>query len=190
MSNISELFENRRKKRGLTVRQVAIKTGYTRNNLSKGMRKYSRLEESDCYFPRPSIRDKFAPVLGLTEDDIQEALHADLEELDQPVDPHIIIRWMPAVYGAVDLPDGSTREEAERRTREVGREKNKRCCLVLSRIRGLYVEPDGSAQEAYSLPNTEFGGSVRSGTSPGTDPELQRAVARYFQLDEAAPAGS
>lgn len=185
MSHISELFESRRKELDLSVRQVAKKAGYTPKNLSKGMRKYSRLEESDCYFPRRTIRDKFAPVLGLTGEDIREALHADIEELDQPVDPYIIIRWMPAVYGSVDLPDGCSREEAERRTREVAREKDKRCCLVLSRIRGLYVEPDGSSVEAYSLPNTSLGGSVKSGITPGTDPHLQRAVARYFDLEKA-----
>lgn len=183
MSNIAELFENRRKELDLSVREVAKKAGYTQKNLSKGMRKYSRLEESDCYFPRRSIRDKFAPVLGLTDEDIQGALHADIEELDEPVDPYIIVRWMPAVYGSVELPEQCSREEAVRKAHQVAREKNKRCCVVLSRIRGLYVEPDGSAQEAYSLPNTSFGGSVKSGILPDTDPKLQRAVARYFEFE-------
>lgn len=173
-SRIAELFRAKRKESGLGYKKLAKRAGY--RNLDKGMRRMRNLESSDSFFPHPEIRETFAEVLNITEDEIEDAMRKDFEALDQPIEPQLIIRIMAAVYVEGDLPEGCRREEAIEIAEKVATERNRKCCLTLSRIRGIYFETDGTSHEEYSLPAAGIG-------SRSAEMRFQKAVDEFTQDD-------
>lgn len=175
MSKTAELFRRRRREMDLGYKEVAERAGY--GNIDKGMRRMQELEDDENYFPHPEIRRRFAEVLDISEEEIESAMRENFRELDRPVDPHIVVRVMPAVYREPDLPEDCTREQAERIAERLSWEEGERCCLVLSHVRSLFYEPDGTKEEIYTVP---AGGMF----SRGDDLDFMRSVQRFVDEQE------
>lgn len=170
-SGAAAIFRRARRESDLELKEIAKRAGY--ENLNKGMRRMQELEDKDNFFPHPEIRRRFARVLDVDEDALEEAMLRDFREMDQPVEPRIIVRYMSAVYGEADLPEDCTRAEAEEEAARIAQEEGYRCCLVLSGIRGRYYERDGSTHEHYGLP---IGGLLQVGND-----DLMSSLDRFLE---------
>ena len=131
---------------------VVIAAGY--RNVNKGLRRYEALERGRIVFPKSAILQPFTRSLEIDETIVLMAMCRDFEELDMPVSPEVIVKILPGVYMPLELPEHCTPEEAESIGSEYSRNTGRTVCLVLSRIRGLYIEPDGGKYEAYGLPSS------------------------------------
>jgi hypothetical protein len=81
------------------------------------------------------------------ERDRQGRLRAWEEWVRQPVPKRLIVRYMPAVYGTVALPEGvTTPEQAEAFARAYAREHGRRVCLAVSRRLSVWVGEDGRVE--------------------------------------------
>ena len=109
-SSTAQLFRKTRRELGWDLRQAAEKAGY--ENIDKGMRRMRELEDKGNFFPHPEIRSRFAEALGITEEQIEDAMRKGFQDLDKPIELHVIVRIMPAIYVEHDLPQGCSREDA------------------------------------------------------------------------------
>lgn len=81
-----------------------------------------------------------------------------------PIKWHLIIIWMPAVYGKREIPGYiKTEDEAIEYARSVAREYKSMVWLVLSRKENIHIDSDGSIKyrnevtmEHSWLPSTEL----------------------------------
>lgn len=162
MGYVATLFRQAREKLGLRPVDVARRAGY--KNVAKGIRRLTNIEDGSDIFPRPVIYRKFLHILGIDEWDVLQAMALDFDALDQPVQPRIIERVIPSFYVEHELPEGVTREEAIAIARRISVERNHSVCVTLTRIRGIYIWPDGQEHEGYGLPvdNLPFMEAVRA----------------------------
>jgi hypothetical protein len=58
----------------------------------------------------------------------------------------------------LNIPDGTTTEEAIEIARERAASTNRKVWITLSRIRVLYFNPDGTSYEGYGVPTSSLGG--------------------------------
>jgi transcriptional regulator with XRE-family HTH domain len=152
MSNhLSDYFKEQRDKRGLSLGQLARLLGY--RNVSKGATKISRFERQG--YVTADLLLHLAEALGidlptaedLLEQDRQDRLRAWEEWVSQPVPMRLSVRYMPAVYGTVALPEGvTTPERAEAFARAYAREHGLRVCLAVSRRLSVWVGKDGRVE--------------------------------------------
>ena len=152
MNHFGTLIAETRKAKGWSETDVVHASGY--RNVAKGLRRLRSLESGRDVLPDAKRYALFAKALGLTDDQVLLALASDFEEMDEPLPPRVIIRWIPAIYGQMKLPDGCTVEEAIRLAEEFSRTRGYRTCVVLSRLRALYLEPDGSRKQMCGLPGS------------------------------------
>jgi len=116
------------------------------------------IERGEDPFPARHLLERFAPALGLTEEEVTSALCEEFCRLDEPVEPEAVVRVMPAVYLRLQLPDDVSPEEAVRLAEQHSLETGRRVFVRLSHIRGVYVQPDGHTFESYDVPWTSLGG--------------------------------
>lgn len=71
--------------------------------------------------------------------------------------PYLVVRVIPAVYVTVALSEHANSRQLIARARDVMERTGARypICLVLSRVRGLYLNPNGSSTWSSIIP---FGG--------------------------------
>ena len=155
MSAIGKLFRIARRKRGLSRVDVVKAAGW--RNIDRGLRRLDRIEGGDQPFPLTALLQRFAPILGLDEAAMLAAMSEDFLELDQPVPPQVVVRLIPGVYTSLQLPGDCPTEEAIEIAAAYSARKSFKVCVVLSKIRGLYIEPDGSRFEAFGLPYSSIG---------------------------------
>jgi hypothetical protein len=87
------------------------------------------------------------PVEGQTEQDRQEYLRAWEAWADEPVPPCLVVKFLPAVYGTVELPDGvRTPEQAEQFACEYARRHGRPVCLAVSRRLSVWIDRDGQVE--------------------------------------------
>jgi transcriptional regulator with XRE-family HTH domain len=150
-NSLGDYFRERRQQRGLSLGQLARLLGY--RNVSKGSNRIARLEREGAVTPDLLLR--LAGVLGidlgtiedLTERDRQERLREWEEWVNEPVPMRLIVRYMPAVYGRVALPEGATTpEQAEAFACAYAREHGLRVCLAVSRRLSVWVGKDGRVE--------------------------------------------
>lgn len=153
---IGRLFHQARKAQGMSFGDVARRAGY--RNVAKGANKLVTIERGENPFPRPELRERFAPALGVSADAVFGALCEDFERLDRDVPPEVIVRMIPGVLMSLKLPDGCTVREAIDLAKQYSAEYNVKVCVTFSNIRGLYIRPDGSSFESYGLPSSTFRG--------------------------------
>ena len=161
MTRVGRLFEQARRKLGLRTVEVARRAGY--RNTNKGIRRITDIESGSDMFPKPAVYRRLIAVLGIDEYDVLQAMAEDFDELDQPVPPRLIVRLIPSFYVQHPLPEGCTTEQAIAIAEQVSRDRNLSVCVVLTRVRGLYIKPNGDRHEGYGLPlnNLPFMESVR-----------------------------
>ena len=84
----------------LSFGDLARQLGY--ENVTKGANKVIKFERDGNI--RPDLFRKLAAVLEISDDDIRRCIEADKAEweawADEPIEPHLVARIMPAVYSA------------------------------------------------------------------------------------------
>ena len=155
MSNLGDLFAKSRNDLGLSPKQVAELAGY--KNIDKGIRRYLQMEEGNNLFPHREVLERFRNVLNIDVADIFLAQSLDFEDLDKPVQPYIVYRFVPGFHVKMELHADCTREQAVMTATKLACRLEVRTCLVVSRLRCLFVDPDGSIDEAIGVPATQIG---------------------------------
>jgi len=148
-TNLSAYIKKERIKQGLNYAEVSKKMGY--KNINKGMRRVIDLEREGVV--NPEVLDRIVDALELDQVYVDQLIQEDKEQekrefeewVNTPIDWHLIIRWMPAVYGERAIPGYlKTEDEAIDYAREVAREYKSMVWLVLSRKENIHIYPDGS----------------------------------------------
>jgi transcriptional regulator with XRE-family HTH domain len=164
-NHLGDHFKEQRDKRGLSLGQLARLLGY--RNTSKGSNRIARLEREGAVTADLLLR--LAGVLGIDLPTIEELTERDRQErlrewegwVSQPVPIQLVVRYMPAVYGTVALPEGvTTPEQAEAFARAYAREHGRRVCLAVSRRLSVWVNSEGRVEARTEAtpdgPNTPF----------------------------------
>ena len=100
---------------------------------------------------------RFRNVLNIDVADILMAQSLDFEELDKPIQPYIIYRFVPGFHVTMELHPDCTMDQALMTATKLACRLEIRTCLVVSRLRCLFVDPDGSIDEAIGVPATQIG---------------------------------
>jgi len=149
--NLSTYIKQERIKQELNYAELSRKMGYT--NVNKGMRRIIDLEregEAHC-----EVLEKIIDTLELDRTYIDQLIQEDNEQqknefeawINTPIKWHLIIRWMPAVYGEREIPGYvKTEEEAIEYAVGVAKEYSSIVWLVLSRKENIHIDKDGNVK--------------------------------------------
>ena len=86
-----------------------------------------------------------ATVEALVEEDRRRFFEEWNEWANQPIQPHLVVRLMAAMYSPIDLPDEiQSVEEAEAFAADFSKTNRLKSCLVLSRRVSVWFREDGS----------------------------------------------
>jgi hypothetical protein len=150
-THLGDYFRDQREKLGLSLGQLGRQVGY--RNVSKGANKLVRFEREGIIQEQVLVR--LAEVLGiessrvqsLIEQDRQEYLHAWETWVNQPVPMKLIVKYMPAVYGTVPMPEEiTTPEQAEAFACDYARERRRSVCLAVSRRLSVWIDKGGNVE--------------------------------------------
>lgn len=169
MSHIGRLFKAARLKAGMTPKEVVQAAGYC--NVNKGLRRIYLIEDQRTTLHDPRIVERLAAVLDIDSADIVKASALDWEELDRPIQPHLIERLMPAVYRRHELPEGCTVSDAREIASRMSIETGRSFCLVLSQVGTVYFYPSGKSSESDYVPGTSVGRYNAFMATAGADSE-------------------
>jgi len=148
-THLSRFFEKHRISKSLKPGQVASLIGYT--NISKGGSRIRSFEQTGSI--SRELFEKLAAffeidngiIEQLVEEDRREFFHKWLAWVNEPIQPHLVVRLIAAVYSRRDMgPDIGTIEEAEVWAASVARESRLKCCLVWSRRLSIWFDETGS----------------------------------------------
>jgi transcriptional regulator with XRE-family HTH domain len=144
VSHVSSLFRRRRVDRGLSIGQLARLLGY--RNVSKGCNRIQGFEGGGKV--APDLLARLASELAITPDEIRHALGEDYRDwlawANQPVRPHVVLRYLACVYQRIELPDDALDPEAaELFASDLARERRFKVCLVLSRRISVWYDATG-----------------------------------------------
>jgi transcriptional regulator with XRE-family HTH domain len=144
-------FRAQRIDRGLTLGQLARMVGY--RNVSKGANRIARFErvgaisEPLLVHLAEALEIDLPTVEDLMEQDRQEYLRAWEEWVNEPVPMYLVVKYLPAVYGTTQLPEGvKTPEEAEEYACEYARRNRRQVCLAISRRRSVWINQEGEVE--------------------------------------------
>ena len=165
---LTKYIREQRVKQGFNYAELSRKMGYS--NINRGMRRVIDLEREGIF--HPEVLEKIIDALELDQEYIEQLIEEDEEQkrrefeewVNTPIKWHLIIRWMPAVYGERAIPGYlKTEDEAIDYAREVAREYKSMVWLVLSRKENIHIYPDGSiksrnevTRDFINLPYTEI----------------------------------
>lgn len=147
-TRLSRFFEQQRIGKGLKPGQVADLIGYT--NISKGGSRICSFEQTGSV--SKELFEKLAAfflieteaIEKLVEDDRRDFFRKWLAWANEPIQPHLVVRLIAAVYSRRELsPDIGTIEEAEVWAAAVARESRLKCCLVWSRRLSIWFDETG-----------------------------------------------
>ena len=149
MTYLGRYFKRKRLAARLSLGKVAGMIGY--RNLNKGCKRIQQLEnEGYC---EEELLAKLGAALGVNDETIvaliQEDIDANEEWLDaHPVEPHLVLRYMAAVYGQCNIPDSikSSLDESIRFASDKAVEIGLRVCLVWSHRLSIYYDRDGKEE--------------------------------------------
>lgn len=144
-THLSRFFRKRREARKLSFGNVARLLGYV--NVTKGANKVIKFER-DGYI-KPDLFRKLAAVLEISDDDIRRCLEEDKAEweawADEPIEPHLVARIMPAVYSTKRFPLElqASREAMEEFASAFAKERKWRVWLVVSKKTRVWFDKKG-----------------------------------------------
>jgi transcriptional regulator with XRE-family HTH domain len=190
-THLSRYFRQRRQALGLRFGDLARRMGY--KSLPGVCNKLVRFEEQGDI--SLELFNKLAAVLEIDEATIRQLAAQDRREqleqwthwANQPIEPKVILRIMPAVYWSHRIPQHlTTIEEMEAFAQTLTKEKHMKGCLIVSRRLAVYFDERGEkyfVQEA--APGEHVGPYMRlrgrgkkfifggpHGITPITTPEL------------------
>ncbi|MFB6262110.1 MAG: helix-turn-helix domain-containing protein [Bradymonadaceae bacterium] len=152
---LRELFRRARHERGLTSDEVIDEVDLPADEAETRLR---WIESGKELFVDDETLERFDDVLEIGLDRMQRAIEREFEWLDEKThEPTLIVRVAPAIYSPKELPDDlEGRDEMLEYALDFSEEIGRRACLSLSKVRGIYVEPDGSWQERRGLPTSDI----------------------------------
>lgn len=183
-SQLAQHFQSIREQNGLSLAQLSRMIGYT--NATKGCNKILKFEQRGEI--HADLLRKLADALGIADSTIDALIEEDRQRFfklwnewaNQPIQPHLVIRWIPAVYQSKELSESvKTLEEAERVAAETARHWRKRVCLVWSRRQSVWLDEEGKI-------------TTRTEAAPGVAnvPTMRlKGGKRHFVLDHPAAGG-
>ena len=163
-SHLGTYICRQRERQGLSRGDVARAMG--RKNVSKACRRLLDLETGQgC--PQ-DFWNALRAVLDIDEAEVASAVQLDREAyerwLDEPVPMQLIIKWIPCVYGKVELPPEALEDpvRAEAFACQTARKWERKVCLVISRREQVRVnergQVTGRSGEDTSVPYMQVGG--------------------------------
>jgi hypothetical protein len=144
-------FRKQRERQGLGLGQLARLVGY--RNVSKGANKLIRLEREGIIEEQLLVR--LAETLGIEVPTVQSLMEQDRQEhlqawetwVNQPVPMQLIVKYIPAVYGRVPIPEVvQTPDQAEAFARQYARQHGRRVCLAISRRLSIWIDQNGDVE--------------------------------------------
>jgi transcriptional regulator with XRE-family HTH domain len=164
MSNhLGSYFRDQRIEQGLSLGQLARLVGY--RNVSKGADKIVRLERQGQVTEEllarlaETLRIDLPTVEDLIDRDHQERLREWEAWVSQPVPMRLIVKYIPGVYGTVQLPEEiTTPEQAEAFACAYAKEYRRQVCLAVSRRLSIWIDREGQVyartEATPGCPNT------------------------------------
>ncbi len=156
ITNISRFVKQERIKQGLGYAELSRKMGY--KNINRGMRRIIDLErENEAH---PEVLEKIIVALELGREYIDQLIQQDKDYqqrefekwVNTPIKWHLIVRWMPAVYGEREMPGYiKTEKEAIEYAVGVAKEYSSMVWLVLSRKENVHIDKDGTIKSKYEI---------------------------------------
>lgn len=156
-THLSRHFEERRLAKGFKPGQLSALAGCI--NISKNANRIRTFEITGKI--STSLFERLAFVLEidtgtiqkLAEQDHQEFFETWLKWVNEPIQPSLSIRLMPAFYSRRSLPpDITTMDQAEMWASAIAKETGKLCCLVWSRKISCWFDKDGVYGRTESVP--------------------------------------
>ncbi|MDP6850869.1 MAG: helix-turn-helix transcriptional regulator [Planctomycetota bacterium] len=149
MTYLGQYIRKKRLAADLKVSKLAALIGY--KNLNKGCGKVRGLE-NEGYFQSEEFLSKVAAALNIDHETLDTLIQKDIEayeawEVANPVQPHLVLRYMAAVYSRCALPDSiTTLDESIRFASAKAVERKLRVCLVWSRRLSIYFDREGQEE--------------------------------------------
>src|SRR5262249_14648590 len=141
-------FREQRIRQGLSLGALARVVGY--RNVSKGSNRICRFErngeitEELLVHLADALGIDFSTVERLIEEDRLDRLREWEEWVSQPAPMSLVVKYMPAVYGTVQLPEElTTMAQAERWACDYARVHHWQVCLVISRRMSVWIDKEG-----------------------------------------------
>jgi hypothetical protein len=129
-TNLSRYFQAVRERTGIPLGRLAASLGYA--NISKGATRI-RTFENTGQIP-PHLLHPLAVALGIPTEIVRDLKSQDrrewLAQMEVPVNPHLIVRLMPAILASRSLPEGISKERAKRTASVIARRKQAQVVLV------------------------------------------------------------
>jgi transcriptional regulator with XRE-family HTH domain len=184
-SHLSQHFRDRRIARGLGFKQLAQLLGY--QNVAKGCNRIQRFEQRGHV--HADLLRKLAAVLEIDEATVDALIEADRrkaylawnEWANQPIQPHVVVRIMAAVYRRERLPEGIAIDEAETLAADIACHWKCRACLVWTRRLSVWFDELGTIEHRTeagpgepNVPTMRLGRSKRLFTLG--DPETGQGI--------------
>jgi len=158
-TRLSRFFEQQRLAKSLKPGQLAQLLGCT--NLSKNGSRIRVFEQSGTI--SRELFEKLARYFEVDRQTIEELVELDRREFfqkwlawaNEPIQPHLVLRLIAAVYSRRELAsDVETIKDAEEWAAAVARETALRCCLVWSRRLSIWFDETGSISgRTEAVPN-------------------------------------
>lgn len=168
-SLLADHFKRCRKARRLSLGQLAALLGY--RSITKGMNRVKWFEDGGKV--HPDLLIKLVQVLEvdpatvnqLIEEDRRQFLDAWNRWADEPIQPCVVVRLIPAICQHREIPaEVKTLDQMEQFASEIARNEHKRACLVVSRRLTIWFNEKGqligrtSAEpNAANMPYSQIG---------------------------------
>jgi hypothetical protein len=174
MSNhLGTHFQEKRIQQGLSLGDLARMVGY--KNVSKGSNRIALFEREDTV--KEDLLVKLAEALDIDLPTVERLIEQDHQDrqreweqwVSQPVPMKVIVKYLPAVYGTVDLPEAvTTPEQAEAFACEYAMQHRRQVCLAVSRRLSIWIDREGQVyartEARPDTPNAPYM-RLRGGTS-------------------------
>jgi transcriptional regulator with XRE-family HTH domain len=164
-SKLGSYFRDQRIQRGLSLGQLARMIGY--HNASKGSNKIVRFEREGVI--SEELLARLAEALHIDLPTVEELIEQDRQErlreweawVGQVVPMQLIVKYMPAVYGTVPIPEAvATPEQAEAFACAYAKEHRRQVCLAVSRRLSVWIDKKGQVyartEARPDCPNVPF----------------------------------
>jgi transcriptional regulator with XRE-family HTH domain len=150
MSYLGKYIKQKRLDAGLKVSKLAALIGY--RNLNKGCGKVRGLE-NEGYFQSKEFLSKVAAALNIDHETLDTLIQKDIDAYEawedaNPIQPHLVLRYIAAVYGQCEIPEQTclSLDESIRFASEKAVERKLRVCLVWSRRLSIYFDREGQEE--------------------------------------------
>ena len=146
--NLGKYIKEERLRQGLNSSELAQLMGY--KNINRGMRRILDLEREGMV--HPEVLKKIIKALNLDQKVIDYVVQQDKEQherefqewVNTPIDMHLTVKLLPAIYANFDVPaDIESEEEIIEFACDKAKELRCMLWLVLSRKENIHIDNEG-----------------------------------------------